>query len=217
MNKEHRDLVAFDNEQRRIHQATFIAGFDEAGRGPLAGPVSTAGVVLPPDYKNNLINDSKKLTDKQRRKLFEEIKEVALAYYVCLVPVETIDTVNILEADRQGMETCLAEITKKQKVDFIITDYMTLHTDIDLLSIPKGDATSIAVAAASILAKVTRDDYMIQLDKQYPIYHFAKNKGYGTKDHLQAIENYGFVPGVHRLSFEPVKSMNLGIEQLKLF
>ena len=217
MNKEHRDLVAFDNEQRRIHQATCIAGFDEAGRGPLAGPVSTAGVVLPPDYKNDLINDSKKLTDKQRRKLFEEIKEVALAYYVCLVPVETIDTVNILEADRQGMETCLAEITKKQKVDFIITDYMTLHTDIDLLSIPKGDATSIAVAAASILAKVTRDDYMIQLDKQYPIYHFAKNKGYGTKDHLQAIENYGFVPGVHRLSFEPVKSMNLGIEQLKLF
>lgn len=217
MNKEHRDLVAFDNEQRRIHQATYIAGFDEAGRGPLAGPVSTAGVVLPPDYKNDLINDSKKLTDKQRRKLFEEIKEVALAYYVCHVPVETIDTVNILEADRQGMETCLAEITKKQKVDFIITDYMTLHTDIDLLSIPKGDATSIAVAAASILAKVTRDDYMIQLDKQYPIYHFAKNKGYGTKDHLQAIENYGFVPGVHRLSFEPVKSMNLGIEQLKLF
>lgn len=217
MNKEHRDLVAFDNEQRRIHQATYIAGFDEAGRGPLAGPVSTAGVVLPPDYKNDLINDSKKLTDKQRRKLFEEIKEVALAYYVCLVPVETIDTVNILEADRQGMETCLAEITKKQKVDFIITDYMTLHTDIDFLSIPKGDATSIAVAAASILAKVTRDDYMIQLDKQYPIYHFAKNKGYGTKDHLQAIENYGFIPGVHRLSFEPVKSMNLGIEQLKLF
>ena len=217
MNKEHRDLVAFDNEQRRIHQATYIAGFDAAGRGPLAGPVSTAGVVLPPDYKNDLINDSKKLTDKQRRKLFEEIKEVALAYYVCLVPVETIDTVNILEADRQGMETCLAEITKKQKVDFIITDYMTLHTDIDLLSIPKGDATSIAVAAASILAKVTRDDYMIQLDKQYPIYHFAKNKGYGTKDHLQAIENYGFVPGVHRLSFEPVKSINLGIEQLKLF
>ena len=91
MNKEHRDLVAFDNEQRRIHQATYIAGFDEAGRGPLAGPVSTAGVVLPPDYKNDLINDSKKLTDKQRRKLFEEIKEVALAYYVCLVPVETID------------------------------------------------------------------------------------------------------------------------------
>jgi ribonuclease HII len=102
-------------------------------------------------------------------------------------------------------------------VDFIITDYMTLHTDIDLLSIPKGDATSIAVAAASILAKVTRDDYMIQLDKQYPIYHFAKNKGYGTKDHLLAIENYGYVEGVHRLSFEPVKSMHLGIEQLKLF
>lgn len=211
------DLASFDNEQRRIHKATYIAGFDEAGRGPLAGPVSAAGVVLPVDYHNDLINDSKKLTDRQRRKLFDEIKQVALAYYVCLVPVETIDTINILEADRYGMETCLSEIQKKQKVDFIITDYMTLHTSIDLLSIPKGDATSLSVAAASILAKVTRDDYMIQLDKQYPLYHFAKNKGYGTKDHIAAIENYGYIKGVHRLSFEPVKSMYLGIEQLKLF
>ena len=211
------DLFAYDNDQRRIHKATYIAGFDEAGRGPLAGPVSAAGVVLPPDYRNDIINDSKKLTDRQRRKLFEEIKQVALAYYICLVPVETIDTVNILEADRIGMETCLNEMLNKQKIDFIITDYMTLHTDIDLLSIPKGDATSLSVAAASILAKVARDDYMIQLDKQYPLYHFAKNKGYGTKDHLAAIENYGYIIGVHRLTFEPVKSLFHGVEQLKLF
>ena len=207
----------FDDEQRRIHNAKYIAGFDEAGRGPLAGPVSAAGVVLPPDYENPLINDSKKLTDKGRRKLFKEIKEVALAYYVVLQPVEVIDTVNILEADRQGMEICLEEIKKKQQVDFIITDYMSLHTNIDLLSIPKGDATSLSVAAASILAKVTRDDYMIQLDKKYPLYHFAKNKGYGTKDHMHAIEEYGYILGVHRTSFEPVKSMVEGVEQLKLF
>ena len=91
-------LFEYDQKQREANHATFIAGFDEAGRGPLAGPVSTAGVVLPPDYQNPLINDSKKLTDRERRKLFNEIKKVALAYYVCLVPVETIDTINILEA-----------------------------------------------------------------------------------------------------------------------
>ena len=210
-------LFEYDQKQREANRATFIAGFDEAGRGPLAGPVSTAGVVLPPDYQNPLINDSKKLTDRERRKLFNEIKKVALAYYVCLVPVETIDTINILEADRLGMETCLTEMLKTQKIDYIITDYMSLHTDIPLLSIPKGDATSLAVAAASILAKVSRDDYMILLDKQYPIYQFAKNKGYGTKAHIDAIEKYGYVAGVHRISFEPVKSMYLGVEQLKLF
>lgn len=210
-------LFEYDQKQREANHATFIAGFDEAGRGPLAGPVSTAGVVLPPDYQNPLINDSKKLTDRERRKLFNEIKKVALAYYVCLVPVETIDTINILEADRLGMETCLTEMLKTQKIDYIITDYMSLHTDIPLLSIPKGDATSLSVAAASILAKVSRDDYMILLDKQYPIYQFAKNKGYGTKAHIDAIEKYGYVAGVHRLSFEPVKSMYLGVEQLKLF
>lgn len=214
---EKMSLKAFDDEQRKIHQATFIAGFDEAGRGPLAGPVSCAGCILPPDYDNHLINDSKKLTDKQRRMLFEEIKKVSLAYYVKLVDVETIDSINILEADRKGMEECLLEIARKQQVDYIITDYMTLHTEVGLLSIAKGDATSLSVAAASILAKVTRDDYMIELDKKYPAYQFGKNKGYGTKAHIEAIEKYGYVEGVHRLSFEPVKSMHLGIQQLKLF
>lgn len=214
---EKMSLKAFDDEQRKIHQATYIAGFDEAGRGPLAGPVSCAGCILPPDYDNPLINDSKKLTDKQRRMLFEEIKKVSLAYYVKLVDVETIDSINILEADRKGMEECLLEIAKKQQVDYIITDYMTLNTEVGLLSIAKGDATSLSVAAASILAKVTRDDYMIELDKKYPAYQFKKNKGYGTKAHIEAIEKYGYVEGVHRLSFEPVKSMHLGIQQLKLF
>lgn len=211
------DLKAFDDLQRENHHVTYIAGFDEAGRGPLAGPVSCAGCVLPPDYQNQLINDSKKLTDKQRRSLYEEIKKVALCYYVKLVDVSVIDEINILEADRKGMETCLDEILKKQKVDFIITDYMSLHTDIELLSIAKGDGTSLSVAAASILAKVTRDDYMIELDKRYPEYQFAKNKGYGTKKHIEAIEKYGYIKGVHRLTFEPVKSMVEGIEQLKLF
>lgn len=210
-------LFAFDSKQREKNKAKLIAGFDEAGRGPLAGPVSSAGVVLPPDYDNPKINDSKKLTDKERRELFVEIKKVALAYYVCLVPVETIDKINILEADRLGMETALMEISKKVKVDYIITDYVALHTKIPVLAIPKGDATSLSVAAASILAKVTRDDYMIELDKKYPEYHFAQNKGYGTKAHIEALKKYGYIKGVHRLSFEPVRSIALGIEQLSLF
>ncbi len=210
-------LYLFDEKIRKENKVTFIAGFDEAGRGPLAGPVSTAGVVLPEDFSNPLINDSKQLTDKERRELFPIIRKNALAYFVCLVPVEIIDKINILEADRVGMETCLDSILKKQKVDYIITDYMSLHTDIPLLSIPKGDATSIAVAAASILAKVTRDDYMIELDKKYPLYDFKENKGYGTKKHLDALKEYGYIKGVHRLSFEPIKDMANGVEQLKLF
>jgi ribonuclease HII len=210
-------LFLFDTQKRKEIPCVTIAGFDEAGRGPLAGPVSSAGVVLPPDFEDDRINDSKQLTDHERRALVEEIKGKALAYYVCLIDVATIDRINILEADRLGMETCLLEIQKKLTVDYIITDYMSLHTDIPLLSIPKGDATSESVAAASILAKVTRDDYMIELDKKYPQYGFKKNKGYGTKDHLDALKKYGYVKGIHRLTFEPIKSMVSGEEQLELF
>jgi len=210
-------LERFDQKIREENGVEFIAGFDEAGRGPLAGPVSSAGVVLPPDFFDERINDSKQLTDRQRRELCAEIKKAALAYSVILVPVETIDEINILEADRLGMETALKEISEKVRVDYIITDYMKLHTSIPLLSIPKGDATSLAVAAASILAKVTRDDYMIELDGKYPEYGFKKNKGYGTKAHLEALEKYGYVKGVHRLSFEPVRSMAHPVVQLKLF
>lgn len=210
-------LYKFDNSIRKERDIKYIAGFDEAGRGPLAGPVSCAGVVLPPSFKCDEINDSKKLTDKERRKLFEIIKEKALAYFVILVPVETIDEINILEADRQGMEKCLEEINKKINVEYIITDYMKLHTDIPLLSIPKGDGTSLAVAAASILAKVTRDDFMINLDKQYPNYDFKGNKGYGTKAHVEAIKKYGYIKGVHRLTFDPIKSMIEEEKQVKLF
>ena len=210
-------LFLFDQKVREEKGVSYIAGFDEAGRGPLAGPVATAGVVLPLTYHNDKINDSKKLTDKERRTLFDEIKKVALAYFVELVDVEIIDRINILEADRLGLEKCLRNILLKTRVDYIITDNIALHTTIPLLSIPKGDATSACVAAASILAKVTRDDYMIELDKKYPEYGFAKNKGYGTKAHLAALEEHGYIEGIHRTSFEPIKSMSHGIQQLKLF
>ena len=215
--REETSLHHFDDQERRIHQATYIAGFDEAGRGPLAGPLSCAGVILPKDFDCPLINDSKKLPDKERRQAFKIIEENALCYCVRLIPVETIDERNILEADRYGRRECLKEISKTIVPDFLITDYRNLPTSIPFLSIPKGDATSLNVAAASILAKVTRDDYRIELDKRYPLYQFKKNKGYGTKQHLQAIHDYGYIKGVHRLSFEPVKDRFLGIEQLKLF
>ncbi len=211
------DLFLFDQKIRENEKVTNIAGFDEAGRGPLAGPLAVAGVVLPPNYQNPQINDSKKLTDKERRLLFEEIKRVALAYKVLLVPVSVIDSINILEADKDGMRRCLDSIKKKVDVEYIITDYVNIKTKIKLLSIAKGDATSLAVAAASILAKVTRDDYMIKLDKKYPEYDFKHNKGYGTKKHLSALKEHGYIEGVHRLTFQPVKNMVLGIEQLSLF
>ena len=145
-------LFEFDQKIRKTERITNIVGLDEAGRGPLAGPVATAAVVLPKDYQNEMINDSKKLTDKERRILFEEIKKVAVAYRVILVPVETIDEINILEADRKGMQECLKDIEDTIDVEYVITDYMNLKTVHPLLSIAKGDATSLSVAAASILA-----------------------------------------------------------------
>lgn len=211
------ELYKFDQAIREKEGVINIAGLDEAGRGPLAGPVSSALVVLPASYQNPLIDDSKKLTDKKRRELLEEIKKVALIYRVILTPVSTIDEINILEADRKGMQECLDYASKKLAIDYVITDYMNLKTDKPLLSIPKGDSTSQAVAAASILAKVTRDDYMLELDEKYPQYDFKHNKGYGTKKHLEAIKKYGYIKGVHRLSFEPIKSMYSGIEQMHLF
>lgn len=213
--KETNSLYLFDRKIEKENNVKCIAGFDEAGRGPLAGPVSTCGVILPFDYENDKINDSKKLTDKERRELALEIKEHAICYHIELVDVETIDSINILEADRKGMQICLQELEKKAKIDYIITDYMKLKTDIPLLSIAKGDATSQAVAAASILAKVTRDDYMLELDKKYPVYDFKHNKGYGTKKHIEAIKSHGFIKGVHRLTFDPIRSMIE--EQLTLF
>lgn len=217
MSEEKQSLFEYDSLHRDLLEIEYIAGFDEAGRGPLAGPVACAGVILPSDYDNPLINDSKRLTDKKRRFLFEEIKKHALAYSIHLIDVETIDRINILEADRCGMELCLKDISEVIQPELIITDYMKLHTEIQLISIPKGDATSLAVAAASILAKVTRDLYMEELDRKYPAYGFKKNKGYGTKAHLEALKENGFIQGVHRLTFEPVKSMVSGSEQLKLF
>lgn len=187
------------------HPEALIAGTDEAGRGPLAGPVVTAAVILP-NYCQELlgVNDSKQLSKEKRNEYAEHIKKYALYYAVHFQSPEQIDKQNIYEATRQSMLKSIEAL--EVKPDFILADAMTLHTDIPQASIIKGDAKSLAIAAASILAKTARDDYMEQLDKEFPQYGFAQHAGYGTKQHLDALEKFG--PTVHhRKTFEPIKSM----------
>ena len=211
------DLFLFDQKIREENSVKLIAGFDEAGRGPLAGPISCAVCVLRPNFDSEMINDSKKLTDKKRREIFNTIIENSLFYHVELVPVEIIDEINILNADLLGMDKCLSLAREKVHVDYLILDYLNIKSELAILSIAKGDATSLSVAAASILAKVTRDDFMLSLDKRYPEYEFKKNKGYGTKKHLEAIKSFGYLEGIHRKTFEPIRSIIKKEEDIKLF
>jgi ribonuclease HII len=190
-----------------------IVGVDEAGRGPLAGPVFAAAVVFPPSFKNSEINDSKKLSAKKREELFPLIIKRALGYGIASVDAPTIDRVNIYEATKMAMLEAISQI--KVPYDLIITDAMPLKTDKPLVAMIKGDANCLNIAAASILAKVSRDHYLLELDKLYPNYGFAKHKGYGTKLHLEALEKYGPIEGIHRKSFAPVAAIYN--KQLKLF
>ena len=179
-----------------------ILGIDEAGRGPLAGPLVIAGVVLPVDFNNEEIDDSKKISDKKRRELFKVIMDNALEVKVNIVDVETIDRLNILRATKEGMEDIVKLVG--DNCDAVFVDAVKLDDmGKPVLSLIKGDALSQSIAAASIIAKVTRDDIMLELDKECPQYNFKKNKGYGTKDHLIALEKYG-VTKHHRMSYAPV-------------
>lgn len=182
----------------------FIAGCDEAGRGPIAGPVVCAAVIFPKDFISNEINDSKQLSKKKREELFNFILEHALAYNIQIIDAKTIDEINILEASRLGMARAVKNLN--HQVDLIITDYMKLYDfDVPVIDLVKGDAKAMCVAAASILAKVTRDNIMDELDKQYPNYHFAKTKGYPTKESIDAVMEFGPIEGVHRFSYKPVQ------------
>lgn len=190
-----------------------IVGLDEAGRGPLAGPLYCAAVVFDPAYQNEDINDSKKLSPKKREALYDVIIHNALSYAIVSASVEEIDKYNILEADKRIMEKALSLI--KVPYDFIITDDVPLrHVDKPLVAMIKGDAQCLNVAAASILAKVSRDRYMDELDKKYPEYGFKKHKGYGTALHLEALRKYGPIEGVHRKTFRPVSAYYLKQETL---
>lgn len=185
----------------------FIGGCDEAGRGPLVGPVVCACVVFPKGYKNDLINDSKKLTEKKREALYDIIINDALSYGISIISAKEIDEINILEASRKGMIEAYKEANKKVKVDYLLTDAMKISTlDIPVLDIIKGDAKSVSIAAASILAKVTRDRILYELDEKYPEYDFKSHKGYPTKKHLELLEKYG-VFDEYRKTYKPVKNI----------
>ncbi len=177
-----------------------LVGIDEAGRGPLAGPLVVAGVVFPIGYESGEINDSKQLSEKKREALYEVIIRDALFYQIEIVEPEEIDRLNILEADRQAM----MRIANNAPCNIVITDAVDLYIDKDVTSIIKGDTKSCSIAAGSILAKVTRDRIMYEYDKQYPEYGFAKHKGYPTKQHLEALDKYGVLP-IHRKSYRPVQ------------
>ena len=193
--------LEYENEFRRKGYKN-ILGIDEAGRGPLAGPLVVAGVVLPVGFDNEEINDSKQVSDKKRRELFNIIKENALEIVINVVDVETIDKLNILRATKEGMQEIVR--TVGDKCDAVFVDAVKLDDmGKPVLSLIKGDALSRSIAAASIIAKVTRDDIMEELDKEFPMYDFKNNKGYGTKKHLLALEKYGITKH-HRLSYAPV-------------
>ncbi len=183
----------------------FIGGCDEAGRGPLIGPVVAACVVFPKGYTNEEINDSKKISEKKRDKLYDIIMKDALAVGVSIISPKTIDEINIYEASRLGMINAYKQANEKVKIDYLITDAMPIDTlDIPVLKIIKGDAKSVTIAAASIIAKVTRDKIMYELDKKYPEYELCKHKGYPTKKHLELMEKYGIIDE-YRISYKPVK------------
>lgn len=179
---------------------SLIAGMDEAGRGPLAGPVCVAIAIMPlaKDKIIDGINDSKKLSEKKREALYEKIINTAISYKIELIDEKTIDTINILNATKLGMYKCINEI--EVKPDIVLVDAVKLDTDIKCEAIIKGDALSYSIACASILAKVTRDRLMLELDKKYPEYEFKKHKGYGTKLHIENLKKYGPCD-IHRRSF----------------
>jgi len=176
-----------------------VAGIDEAGRGPLAGPVVAACVMLPRGLKIEGINDSKKLTEAQRERIYKIILEKALSVGIGIVDEKTIDEINILNATKLAMKYSIEQM--KQKPDFLLIDAVKLD-DIGIPQLPviKGDSLSISIAAASIVAKVTRDRIMMEYDKVHPEYGFKKHKGYGTRLHIEAIKNNGICP-IHRIGF----------------
>ncbi len=204
---EKKHLAALYEYEEKYKKSGFcaIAGTDEAGRGPLAGPVIAAAVILPFGCELLGLNDSKKLSAKKRDALFDEIKAKAISIGAYSVSAATIDKINIYEAAKLAMYKALDALGKK--ADFVLTDAMPLeHLGIGYEAIIKGDAKSASIAAASIIAKVTRDRLMEEYDKKYPQYGFASHKGYGTAAHIEALKKYGPCP-IHRRTFEPIKSL----------
>lgn len=180
----------------------YIAGVDEVGRGPLIGPVVSACVILPKDFIPEGLTDSKKLSEKKRNEFYKIINENALGIGVGIVGPDEIDKINIYEASKKSMIEAITNCN--HKIDHVLIDAMKLDLDIPSTSIIKGDAKSISIAAASVIAKVTRDAMMYELDLKYPMYGFKNHKGYPTKKHIEALNKYGLIDG-YRKTYGPVK------------
>lgn len=193
-------LYEFEHAKRAEFGIKYICGVDEAGRGPLAGPVFAAAVILPEDFEIEGLNDSKKLSEKKRDALFDEIIEHALAYSIQSVDHKTIDEINILEATMLAMKTAVENLSIRPDAVYIDGNRVPKNMDIPTEFVIKGDATSASIAAASILAKVSRDRFMLKMDEKYPEYCFAKHKGYGTKLHYEKLREFG-PSDIHRLTF----------------
>ena len=199
LEKELARLEAMREYEDTYAACAYICGIDEAGRGPLPGPVVAAAAVLPKDCQIFYLNDSKKLSEKKRDLLFDEIKEKAVAYGIGIVSPQVIDEINILQATYEAMRQAISQLNVIPEI--LLNDAVTIP-GVDIMQVPivKGDAKSVSIAAASILAKVTRDRMMMEYDQIYPEYGFAKHKGYGTAAHIAALKEYGPCP-IHRRTF----------------
>ena len=206
------DPYKYENELKN-NGIKLIAGVDEVGRGPLVGPVVTACVILPDNFNLEGLTDSKKLTEKKRDFYYDEIMKQALSVGIGIVSNEEIDKINIYEATKVAMKQAIDNCSIKP--EHVLIDAMKLDLDIPSTSIIKGDLLSISISAASVIAKVTRDRMMYELDEKYPMYDFKSNKGYPTKKHMEAIKEYGIIPE-HRKSYGPVKEYLERKEQLTL-
>ena len=195
------DLYSYERDLIK-QNITLIAGVDEVGRGPLVGPVVAAAVILPVNYKLDGLTDSKKLSEKKRDLFYDIINNDATSIGIGVISEKIIDEVNIYEATKLAMKEALNNLSVTP--EHVLIDAMPLDIDIPRTSIIKGDAKSLSIAAASVIAKVTRDRMMYELDKKYPMYNFKKNKGYPTKEHVDAINQYGIIKE-HRITYGPVK------------
>ena len=205
--------MSLDYEQQYYSdEIKYIVGCDEAGRGCLLGPVVAGAVILPRDFKCDLINDSKQLSEKQREEAYQIIKDNAIAWAVAEVSPEEIDQINILNASRKAMIMAMEKLN--HEYDMILTDAVKMKTDKPFEAIIHGDAKALCIAAASIMAKVTRDHICYELDKKYPEYQIGKHKGYGTKAHMDILRRLGPIKGLYRYSYAPIK--NLFIEKIEL-
>ncbi|MDR0739391.1 MAG: ribonuclease HII [Mycoplasmataceae bacterium] len=202
--KNRANMYAFENKYR-LKGYKSIVGLDEVGRGSWAGPLVVAAVILPERYHNDEINDSKKVSIKKRELLYDVIVKVALDYAIIFIDPIEVDRLNPKAASIKGMKMALDELKVKPQIALI--DSEIIESKVETKSIVKGDEKSISIAAASILAKVSRDRYMEKISEQYPQYHFAKHKGYGTIQHLKALQKFGPIKNFHRFSYKPIQKI----------